>query len=186
MIEVEIKLPIDNKENVEADLKRLGFIKSSLVCEEDIYFDNDAGQIRKNGEALRVRKVTDLLANQTDVVITYKGKKMDQISMSRKELETGVADAEICTQIFESLGFRVILPKVKKTRQEYTFDQMTACIDQVQDLGDFFELEMVITEDKNKDDALGQIEKMLQRLGYSLKDTTRNSYLSMLQHVEDE
>lgn len=80
----------------------------------------------------------------------------------------------------------MILPKVKKTRQEYTFDQMTACIDQVQDLGDFFELEMVITEDKNKDDALGQIEKMLQRLGYSLKDTTRNSYLSMLQHVEDE
>ena len=63
---------------------------------------------------------------------------------------------------------------------------MTACIDQVQDLGDFLELEMVITEDKNKDDALGQIEKMLQRLGYSLKDTTRNSYLSMLQHVEDE
>lgn len=186
MIEVEIKLPIDNKENVEADLKRLGFIKSSLVCEEDIYFDNDAGQIQKNGEALRVRKITNLLTNQADVVITYKGKKMDQISMSRKELETRVADAEVCTQIFESLGFRVIPPMVKKTRQEYTFDQMTACIDQVRDLGDFLELEMVIPEDKNKDDALQQIEKMLHKLGYALKDTTRNSYLSMLQHVEDE
>lgn len=186
MIEVEIKLPIDHKETVEMSLKKLGFIKSGLVCEEDSYFDNDACQIRQNGEALRVRKITNLLTDQSDVVITYKGKKLDQVSMSRKELETGVADAEVCIQILKALGFEIVSPKVVKIRKEYVFDQMTACIDQVRGLGDFLELEMVIPEDKNRDDALQQIEKILGNLGYTLKDTTRNSYLSMLQHVEDE
>ena len=58
---------------------------------------------------------------------------------------------------------------------------MTACVDQVKDLGDFLELEILIEEDENKENALQQIEIILWRLGYTLKDTTRTSYLSMLQ-----
>lgn len=186
MIEVEIKLPIANKEVVESDLCCMGFVKTSQICEEDCYFDNEARQIRKNGEVLRIRKVTDFQASQSDVVITFKGKKMDQISMSRRELETQIADAETGIQIFEALGFQIVPPKVSKIRQEYRFEQMTACIDQVQNLGDFLELEIVIQEGANKDEALEQIENVLQNLGYSLKDTVRNSYLSMLQHTQDE
>ena len=186
VIEVEIKLLIDHKEIVEENLVKMGFSKSGLACEEDIYFDNDSRQIRKSGEALRVRKETDLLSEKSNAVITYKGRKMDSISMSRKELETGVADAEVCIRILEALGFQIIPPKVVKIRQTYTFEQMTACIDRVQDLGDFLELEIVIPEEESKDNALRKIEKVLQKLGYSLSDTTRNSYLSMLQHAEDE
>ena len=130
--------------------------------------------------------MTDLLTDESEVVITYKGKKLDQVSMSRKELETGVADAEVCIQIFESLGFKMIPPKVIKNRQEYRLNHMTACIDQVQDLGDYLELEMLVPENDSKDSALRQIEKMLQKFGYTMEDTTRNSYLSMLQHVEEE
>ena len=63
---------------------------------------------------------------------------------------------------------------------------MTACIDQVQNLGNFLELEIIIQEDEDKDEALRQIENVLLELGYSLKDTVRNSYLSMLQHTQDE
>ena len=186
MIEVEIKLPIEDWESMITSLKKMGFVKGGFVREEDAYFDNDSGQIRKNGEALRVRRITDLLTNQEETVITYKGRKMDQVSMSRKELETGVKDADVCIGIFEALGFHVVPPKVVKTRQEYTFDQIHACMDTVENLGNFLELELVIAEEEGKEAALQEIEKVLQRLGYALKDTVRNSYLSMLQHVEDE
>ena len=186
MIEVEVKLPIANKEVVESDLYCMGFVKTSQIREEDCYFDNEARQIRTNGEALRIRKVTDLQSDHSDVVITFKGKKMDQVSMSRRELETQIADAETGVQIFQALGFRIVPPKVVKIRNEYKIGQMTACIDQVQNLGDFLELEIVIQECEDKDEALGQIESVLQKLGYSLKDTVRNSYLSMLQHTQDE
>ena len=176
MIEVEIKLPIRTREAVEAVLQALGFTPSACFCEEDIYFDNDSGQIRKSEEALRVRTITDLQTGQKETVITFKG----------KELETGVADGEVCMQLLEALGFQAVRPKVKKTRQEYKRERMTACVDEVQELGTFLELEMVISEEESREEALQEIDRVLQRLGYNLKDTTRTSYLSMLQQVEDD
>lgn len=185
MIEVEIKIPIAKKEEIKKNLEKMGFEKTGMVCEEDVYFDNQAGQIRKNGEALRIRKVTDLQSNQSQTVITFKGKKLDQVSMSRKELETGVEDGGICTGILEAIGFFCVSPKVVKVREEYCFEEINACVDEVKNLGDFLELEIVIPEDQKKEDALEKIEKILKQLGYTMKDTTRNSYLSMLLQIED-
>ena len=87
MVEVEIKLPIKNKEILEKSLEKLGFVRGGLVREEDVYFDNESNHIRKNGEALRVRKVTNLVTDESEIRMTFKGKKLDQISMTRKELE---------------------------------------------------------------------------------------------------
>ena len=110
MVEVEIKLPIKNKEIVEKSLEKLGFVKAGLVREEDVYFDNESSRIRENGEALRVRKVTNLATDESETRITFKGKKLDQVSMTRKELETGVSDAEVCIQILEAIGYQAIPP----------------------------------------------------------------------------
>ena len=56
----------------------------------------------------------------------------------------------------------------------------------VQDLGTFLELEMVISEEESREEALQEIDRVLQKLGYKQKDTTRTSYLSMLQRMEDD
>ena len=72
MVEVEVKLPINSIEKIQLDLNRLGFIKTGLFCEEDCYFDNEARQIRTNGEALRIRKITDFQSESSDTVITFK------------------------------------------------------------------------------------------------------------------
>ena len=114
MIEVELKLPIRDAEAVREDLIKMGFGSDGQIREEDCYFDNERRQIRENGEALRVRKITDLLTERSETVITYKGRKLDRISMSRKELETEVADGEICMQILEALGFGAVPPMVVK------------------------------------------------------------------------
>ena len=106
--------------------------------------------------------------------------------MTRKELETGVSDGEICAGIFEALGFYKVPPAVIKKRQEYVLRRITACMDQVENLGNFLELEVVIPEEEDRKEALQQIEEILHKLGYTLKDTVRNSYLSMLQGREDE
>lgn len=185
MIEVELKLPIRDAEAVREDLIKMGFGSDGQIREEDCYFDNERRQIRENGEALRVRKITDLLTERSETVITYKGRKLDRISMSRKELETEVADGEICMQILEALGFGAVPPMVVKERQILKRNRVTACVDQVKNLGPFLELEIVIREDESKDQALEQIEQILRELGYALEDTTRNSYLSMLQKTED-
>ena len=57
---------------------------------------------------------------------------------------------------------------------------MTACVDQVESLGSFLELEILVDSPEQKESALQSIEALLLDMGSSLKETTRKSYLSML------
>lgn len=185
MTEVEIKLPIQNTKDIISELISMGFKHERTMVETDIYFDNAHEQIRRNGEALRIRQICNAEDGKTESVITFKGKKLDRISMTRQELETGISDGETGIRILSVLGFSPVSPKVVKTRQSYHRNEMTACIDCVQDLGDFLELEIVTEESADKEMALSKIEVMLNQLGFQWKDTTRTSYLSMLQNKED-
>ena len=221
MIEVEVKLQIKNREQLIGRLLGLSFEEAEGLYEEDIYFDDREGSIRKNGQALRVRLVENVNTGGSDTVITFKGEKLDQVSMSREEIELGVLDFETAIHLLESLGYFPVAPRVMKRRQEYvhrfredafksemSFSKITACVDQVEGLGDFLELEILVEEApsgdaatsgqtaasgqaessqtaQDKAEALKEIETILYALGYSFQDTTRNSYLSMLQGEED-
>ena len=69
---------------------------------------------------------------------------------------------------------------VEKLRQYYHRDNITACVDAVTNLGDYLELEIIVDEEEKREAALDQLEQILHTLGYSMQDTTRTSYLSML------
>lgn len=185
MIEVEVKLPLigHTSEHVLKRLEELGFRKTEKLRETDIYFDNDVHQIRRQGEALRVRHVEVYENDQivrSDSLITFKGKKMDDRSMTRQELETGVSDGEEAVRLFKALGFEPVEPKVVKFRQELRLVDMTACLDLVDGLGLYLELEIICSEVLPYETALTEIEHVLEQLGYRMEDTVRTSYLSML------
>lgn len=174
MIEVEIKLPVSDRDKLGSDLEAIGFAKGKLVREEDIYFTSEMRDFKKRDEAFRIRRRDD------QAVVTYKGPKIDQVSMTRKELETGIEDADVFEEILGAIGFKSVLP-VKKLRRYYRLGNMTACVDQVEELGDFLELEVIVPKESERENALNQIESFLERLGHNMAETTRRSYLSMLQ-----
>lgn len=177
-IEVEIKLKIRNKTQVMDSLKTIGFLKDRYVVEKDIYYTSEHHDFAALGEALRIRKVKDLESQRETSVITYKGAKLDLVSMTRQELETEVEDGDTVRKILEQIGFCPVSP-VEKQRLYFRKDNMTACLDDVKNLGNYLELE-ILTDTEKRTEALKQIEDVLESLGYSMKDTTRTSYLSML------
>lgn len=185
MIEVEVKLPLKDKDDTARQLKLLHFCSTACFREEDTYFDNAASQMKNSHAALRIRKVTDCRTGAVTAVTTYKSRRLDAVSSTRKEYETEVKDAEVFASILNGLGFYAVEPQVIKIRQEYSAFvngyTMNACLDQVENLGSFLELEIVIEDGDNREKALAEIEKMLEKLGYSLADTTTRSYLSQLQ-----
>lgn len=183
MIEVEVKLPISDKEKLIKDLATLGFAEGETVKEIDAYYTSDFYDMKKRDEALRVREIENLSTGNKTAVLTHKGAKMDAVSMTRKELETEIGDANIGRQILEAVGFHAV-PLVEKIRTSYIRENMTACVDTVTGLGDYLELE-ILSEPKEKEAALVKIENMLHKLGYSMEDTTRRSYLFMLMGDED-
>ena len=186
MIEVEIKLKIDTIEMVQSQLQRLGFTGAGTVKETDKYFDNAGGEIRNGDSALRIREIVDMETGKSQSQITFKGKKLDQITMTRPEYETGVESAEVLEQILEALGYEAVQPFVVKERQQFARGNMNACLDRVEGLGDFLELEVMAEKESEREHAMASIEQILVELGYALSDTTTTSYLSQLQGKSDE
>lgn len=179
MIEVEIKLAVKDPEDLKKKLLENGFQRGKIVREEDVYFNSDHHDFRKRDEALRIRSVRNLESGKEQTLLTFKGPKIDQVSMTRKELETGIESLPVMREVLMNLGFDKQYPVIK-TRAYYEKENLTACVDQVERLGDFLELEVLVEEETGKESALLFIEETLKHLGHDLKETTRTSYLTML------
>lgn len=179
MIEVEIKLPLRDRGMTEKGLLEQGFVAVKVLEETDTYFNGEGFEIRKADMALRVRCCENKENGEKETFFTYKGAKMDPVSMTRKELETEVGDGEVCREILRSIGFYEI-GTVRKRRQCFQGNGINACMDQVEGLGDFLELESLVESEEEREAALDRLEEILQKLGYQMKDTVRRSYLSML------
>ncbi|MCR5420694.1 MAG: class IV adenylate cyclase [Lachnospiraceae bacterium] len=183
MIEVEIKIRIEPDKARESLIKN-GFIGSDHVKETDIYFDNKNQDIRLNDNALRIRTIIWPDSDKTQRLITFKGKRSDCSSMTRPEFETAI-DSDTCmTKIFNALGYHSVSPSVIKERILFRKDNINACLDKVDGLGYFLELE-TISDEADKDKALSKLWNTLTALGYSPKDSITTSYLSMLQAMEN-
>ena len=187
MIEVEIKLPLRRQEKTEETgriaevLCSMGFRKAARFRQRDTYFDNAAREIRGGGKALRIRETEDLMKGIVTAELNFKGPRMDQVSMTRQELETEVGQAETGRRILAALGFSPVLPEVVKERTEYRREEITAALDRVEGLGDFLELEILADEETENGKVLQKLEELLGELGYQMGDTVTRSYLSMLQ-----
>mgnify|MGYP002242923197 FL=1 len=129
-IEVEIKVKIQNRKQIMDSLKKIGFLENRCVVETDIYYTSTHHNFAALGEALRIRTVKDPESPKETSVITYKGAKLDQVSMTRQELETEVGDGETVRKILEHIGFCPVSP-VEKKRLYLNKDNMTACLDNV-------------------------------------------------------
>jgi adenylate cyclase class 2 len=172
MIEVEIKVRIKNKEEIAEKLKKLGFKFIKKKFQEDIYFNGIDRDFRKTDEALRIRD------DNGTYYVTYKGPKIDRISKTREEIEVRIDDKEKMRMIFKKLGFREVRP-IRKVREIYKKDDITASIDDVEGLGLFLELEKNIYNINEKDEALKELMEILKALNISRDNTIRKSYLEL-------
>ncbi len=177
--EIEIKLPVEQLEGIKEKLLWMGFHKEATIRECDMYYNSEYHDVKKLGEALRIRKSIDISSGRIQAQINFKGKKIDQVSMSRQEYETEVENPECMEQILIALGFSPVAG-VEKTRCYMKRNEMTACLDQVDRLGNFLELEVIASEESQREEYLYAMEQLLKELGLSMEDTVQSSYLSML------
>lgn len=188
MIEVEVKLKIDSAESIEKKLIELGFKKGQTLQEIDYYYNGVDRDFRASGEALRLRLVESLdgsavVADRPGeplIQMTYKGPKLDNVSMSRVEHQVNIDNFETMLSILSSLGYKPVEPVIK-LRRELFREEICACVDTVDGLGDYLELEIMADEESQRENALDKISVVLKQLGYSISDTTTTSYLSMLE-----
>lgn len=188
MLEVEIKAALKDvsAEHLQELAMEKGFQKAGRLQETDTYFNSANHSFMKTDEALRLRSCMDLDTKEVQTFITYKGPKLDQISSTRVEHETSVGDPETMKSLLAALGFQQVFI-VDKKRQEWKLkssdkDEITLCIDTVEDLGSFMELETIVGDSckESKEAAIEVLLTILDEFGIPRKNLTRKSYLEML------
>lgn len=169
MLEVEVKSRIDLS-HARGVLE--GLDAKFLETEEhfDIYYNAPHCDFAETDEALRIRSVNDRQ------VLTYKGKKLDDTTKSREEIQTHV-EAEAMIQILERLGFKETA-RVQKVRDVFKIGDITLCLDEVDSLGQFIEFEII--SDADMEESKKRIFAMMEKFGLKPEDSIRKSYLELV------
>jgi adenylate cyclase class 2 len=148
-VESEIKLRMSDPDASRAALVRLGArVVRDRHFEDNLLLDDEAGSLRTRGSALRVRRAG------TDGILTYKGPREGDPSVkTRREIETGVADAEATRAVLEALGYRVFF-RYQKFRETWSWSDVEIVLDETP-VGTFLEIEGPVESIHRAAGALG-------------------------------
>lgn len=173
MIEVEVKVRADHRQ-VKDKLKEIGARPVGVEKQSDTYYNAPHRDFAETDEALRIRCV-----NGTSV-LTYKGRKLDKVSKTREEFETAVEGDE-ARSILLSLGFKQS-GRVRKSRDVYRYNDFIICLDKVEGLGEFVEIELMAESGPGSDIELHRkrIFDLFRELGVQESQSIRESYLEMI------
>jgi len=176
MLEAEVKLGLDaaRKERLLARLEAIGALLVAEHHQEDDYFAHPSRDFAESDEALRLRESDGRLR------ITYKGPKLDPPRKTREEIEFGLeADRENAAHLLFRLGFQTVA-RVRKLRREHRLPDeppTVVCIDDVEGLGSFCEIEV---EAESVEAGRARLASRLVKLGLSDLTPIAESYLELL------
>src|SRR5688572_1524859 len=178
MLEVEAKYRLPDPAAVEVRLRDWGAILVVDHTEADHYLNAPDRDFARTDEAFRLRRIGE------QNLLTYKGPRRDATSKTRTELEVpcppGDELAEALLKLFRYLGYRPTAVVHKRRRIfEWARDGFTvhACLDDVEGVGRFVELE-IVADEKDLDAARETVLRTAAEL--QLGPTEPRSYLEQL------
>ena len=178
MLEVEVKYLNADPAAVLARLLALGAVKAEERTDRDHYFNAPDRDFAKTDEAFRLRRIG------SENRLTYKGPKREAATKTRTEIEVKLADGDATAADTErmilALGYRSVA-EVRKSRTVFHLERsgfaVEACVDEVEGVGSFMELE-IAAEEAQFEEAKAVVLQLAKELG--LVQQERRSYLEML------
>jgi adenylate cyclase class 2 len=178
VLEVEQKFARADFAALERRLAEWGARLEEEHTEADHYFNAPDRDFRQTDEAFRLRRIG------ARNFLTYKGPKRQAAVKIRTELEVPLTDgdgaAEDFTRLLTYLGYRPVAV-VRKHRRAYRLKRggfdLLVCLDEVDGLGRFAEVE-IVTPEEQADAARAVLAETASALG--LTEVERRSYLGLV------
>ena len=172
MREIEIKLRVNNLEEIEKKLRDKGCVISDPISQHDVIYSlksiKDEFESAKEGDIIiRIRH----LKNTAQLNL----KQQRSGEMDNLEYETEVTDPEATHSILTTLGWFPVV-EVKKMRRKGKLGEYEICLDTVEKLGTFIELEKMTEDDADPESVKEELFKELESLGLSRKDEETKGY----------
>ncbi|MFZ0761680.1 MAG: class IV adenylate cyclase [Candidatus Sulfotelmatobacter sp.] len=163
---IEIKAILKNRAEAQAVAARLGEAGKETIHQEDFFFN--AG-----GARLKLR----ILAPDRGELIRYERADVADARCSRY-LIARTSDPRIMLKILTAVLGRTGV--VKKTRTLYFVGQTRIHLDQVEGLGDFLELEVVLRAGQSDDEGKSIAAALLADFGIHKRQLIGEAYVDLL------
>lgn len=173
-MEIEVKARLKDKEAVMAKLTELGCAFSDTKRQDDMVWVEKTGALDdflSNKVFLRIR-----IQNDGKVIMTAKKPKAlaGDSSLVKREHEVVVDSVEEARGILDMLGFKEAV-RVVKTRQKANHNGYEICLDDIEGLGSFIELEK-LAEEHDAERIQKEMTEFLLSLGVAPEDKVMKGY----------
>ncbi len=168
MREIEVKAKVDNFDGLLAKLLSFGCKFSQPIIQKDVIFIPKGMDIPVDlgVNVMRIRE------QNGKYIFTLKQSVLNQLDCVEKEVE--IDDPKTMIEIFGLLGF-VQCSAVNKTRQTTKYQDYEICLDSVESLGNFIEVEK-ITNEEDSESSQKELFDFLLQLGVSPSDRVFDGY----------
>ena len=173
MQEIEVKAKIHDVQIMRQALERLGVTLSEPVTQNDIVFQSafsPVGPMEKR-PVLRIREQGNV------VLFTVKISQSNELDSIEHEVE--VSDAKEMHKLLLSLGFTEAV-RVKKTRQKAKYQAYEICVDDVEHLGHYIEVEK-LAEKADGGKVQDELFRFLKSFGINPADRVQQVYDTLME-----
>jgi adenylate cyclase class IV len=166
---VEIKARIDSVESLLPRARALADGAETPIAQDDTFFACAHGRLKLRdfgdgtGELIQYQRVDDA------------GPKLSDYVRAPTTDPAALRDA-----LTRALGAASVLGRVRKTRWLLLAGATRIHLDRVDGLGDFLELEVVLTAQQSEAEGEAVARALLQRLGIAPAQLLRGAYLDLL------
>lgn len=171
MREIEIKARVSDVEALRNVLKDKGVALSEPIRHHDVVWGPEGKSTHANVPWLRLR--TETKKDTVRYLFTLKRSVTGQLDSI--EHETEVIDPDAIEGIVHELGF-TLYSDITKTREKAHLDDKELCLDSVDGLGDFIELEKLTDDSAEYRAVEDELWEIMESFGISRSDEVTVGY----------
>ena len=180
MREIEIKARVSNRNALFEALRTHNITLSEPVTQRDQVFGLTGLDGSGHNSAPWLRLRTETKSGQVTQYFTLKKSITNQ--MDSIEHETVVADGAEIIAMMSHLGFAPY-SDLTKTREKTKIGEIEICVDHIDGLGDFIEVEKLTFEDANYSEVAEDLWRMLESFGVLRTDHVTDGYDVMVRKL---
>jgi adenylate cyclase, class 2 len=167
MKEIEVKARVKDVDALLKQLEEMGCVFSPTIHQIDRIFIAENGTIpsQTGDNVLRIRE------QNGKYFLTLKQTQSNQLDCIEEEVE--ISDPEAMMRIFRLLGYHKSIG-VKKKRRQAKYQDYTICLDEVEELGAYIEVEKF--SDADGPTVQNELFQFLETLGIGKEDQETNGY----------
>lgn len=176
MREIEVKASLEDRKLFLQKAAEKGIVFGSPVIQEDTTYETDLPYGDSNWNIFRIRM------QDGKAILTMKYKASNR-SRDNHERESVVENPEQIADMLGRVGYKLGV-RIRKSRQKATYEGLELCLDEIDELGSFVEVEKLTDEHADVDAVQSELWKLLSELGVDSDHRIHKGYDTLMhEHI---